>query len=196
MRPTVLYLRSRHMPASLIVAVGGVAGGWSLNVLVDGSTAFPALMAVLVGVVAASPGLAGADADIDRTAAIAWPRRRAAHLLVAGAAVAVLVMASTLTGHRLGDGGQVVRNAAGLSGLLGFGAVALGASRAWIAPVTWTLLSWTVLARLWPPPVTRTYEQVLTWVVQPAESTPAVVTAVALAVAGVLAYAAVGARSE
>jgi hypothetical protein len=195
MRPLLLYLRSRHVPGSVLAAAGGVAAAWYLAVLVDGRSAFPALLAVLVGVAAASPGLAGDDSDLDRTAAIAWPPRRAAHLVLAGTMVATLVVATALTGRHLADAAQVARDSIGLSGLLGLGAVVLGASRAWVAPVVWTLLSWSLLARLAPPSTAGTRGQALTWVVQPVGSTPSIVTAVVVGVAGILAYAVVGPRS-
>jgi hypothetical protein len=194
MRPLLLYARSRHVPGSVLVATAGVAVAWCLGVLVEGRSAVPALLAVVVGVVAVSPGLAGDDMDLDRTAAVAWPPRRAAHLVLAGAVVAALVVATALTGRHLGEAAQVARDVLGLSGLLGLGAVALGAGRAWIAPLVWALLSLTLLPRLAPPSTAGVRGQVLTWVVQPVESSPSVVTAGVVGMAGILAYAMVGAR--
>jgi hypothetical protein len=46
----------------------------------------------------------------------------------------------------------------------------------------------------WPSPAT--YRQVLTWMLQPADATPATVTALVLGATGVLAYAVLGPAHE
>jgi hypothetical protein len=135
------------------------------------------------------PGLVGADPDLDRTAAIAWPPRRAAHVVVAGAAVTGILTATALTGDPLTQAGPIARNVAGLGGLVALGAATLGAARAWLLPLTWTVL----LVRYTPPfgipPTGPAYKVMLTWLVQPPGTAPANVAAVLLAAAGTLAYA-------
>jgi hypothetical protein len=195
-RLLVLYLRSRHVPVAVAAAVGGVAGLWLLGQAFDGLRADPmlGLLAVVAGTAAAGPGLAGADGDLDRTAALPWPPRRAAHAVAAGAAVAGIVAAAALTGDQFAPVGRVVRDAAGMSGLLALGAAGFGASRAWLPPLTWTLVAWNLPGPPWPVPAAATVRQVLTWMLQPANTAAATVTALALATTGVLAYARLGAR--
>jgi hypothetical protein len=76
-----------------------------------------------------------------------------------------------------------------MSGLVALGAATLGASRAWVVPLTWTFL-----VLLWAPGAAATYQQVLAWMLQPAASAPAAITASLLGVTGVLAYAILGPR--
>jgi hypothetical protein len=189
-RLLVLYLRSRRVPAALAVAVGGVAVLWSLSQAADNpaAVATAGLLAAVTGAAAAGPGLAGADIGLDRTAAIAWPPRRAAHVIVAAAAVVGIVAATALTGDQLAPAGRAVRDAVGMSGLVALGAAALGADRAWVPPLAWTMLA------LLAPPATAPYQQALTWMIQPAGTTSAAAVAVLLGVAGALAYAVFGPR--
>jgi hypothetical protein len=195
MRLLVLYLRSRKVPLAVAAAVGSVAALWSIDRATDHRVAgVLALQAVVAAALAAGPGLAGADIDLDRTAAIPWPPRRAAHVVAAGAAVVGVVAATWFTGEQLAPAAQVTRDAIGMTGLIALGAATLGASQAWIPPLSWTLLSWTVMALPWPSPAT--YRQVLTWMLQPAQATPATVTALVLGATGVLAYAVLGPARE
>jgi len=195
MRLLALYLRSRSAPLAAAAAVGSVAALWSIDRATDHRAArVLALLAVVAATLAAGPGLAGADVDLDRTAAIPWPPRRAAHLVAAGAAVVGVVAATWLTGDQLAPAAQVARDAVGMTGLLALGAATLGASQAWVPPLSWTLLAWTVTALPWPSPATS--RQVLTWMLQPTEATPATVTALVLGATGVLAYAVLGPAHE
>jgi hypothetical protein len=191
MRLLLLYLRSRQVPAALAAAVGGVAVLWWLGQATDDPTvhATLGLLAVAAGTAAAGAGLAGADIDLDRGAAFAWPPRRAAHVVAVGGAIIGIVAATALTGDQLAPARQVVRDVAGMSGLVALGAATLGASRAWVVPLTWTFL-----VLLWVPAAAATYQQVLTWMLQPAASAPAAITASVLGVTGVLAYAILGPR--
>jgi hypothetical protein len=191
MRPLVLYLRSRQVPAALAMAVAGAAVLWWLGRGADDPAvrALLALLAVVAGTAAAGAGLAGADIDLDRSAAIAWPPRRAAHVVAVAAAVAGIVAATALTGDQLAPARQVARDAVGMTGLVALGAATIGAGRAWVVPLTWTLLA---LFRV--PAATSTCQQVLAWMLQPASSAPATITASALGVTGVLAYAILGPR--
>jgi hypothetical protein len=191
MRFLVLYLRSRHVPAALLAAGGSVAVLWWLSQVfreVPG-VAF-GVFAAVAGAAATGPGLAGADLDLDRTARVAWPPRRAAHITVAGIVVAGIVAATALTGMQLIPAARVIRDVIGMSGLIAFGAVVIGAGRAWILPLTWTLL-----AMQRPPSPTPTYRAVLTWMLQSPATPAASVTALILGAAGVLAYAILGPRS-
>jgi hypothetical protein len=195
MRLLVLYLRSRRLPLAVAAAAGGVAAVWSIDRVTDHRAAgLLALLAVVAATLAAGPGLAGADVDLDRTAAVPWPPRRAAHVVAAGAAVIGMVAATWLTGDQLAPAAQVTRDAVGMTGLLALGAATLGANQAWVPPLSWTLLSLTVMALPWPSPATS--RQVLTWMLQPADATPATVTALLLGATGVLAYAVVGPAHE
>jgi hypothetical protein len=190
MRLLLLYLRSRQVPAALAAAAGGVAVLWWLGRATDDAVRAPlGLLAVAAGTAAAGAGLAGADIDLDRGAAFAWPPRRAAHVVAVGGAIIGIVAATALTGDQLAPARQVVRDVVGMSGLVALGAATLGASRAWVVPLTWTFL-----VLLWVPAAAATYQQVLTWMLQPAASAPAAITASVLGVSGVLAYAILGPR--
>jgi hypothetical protein len=191
MRLLLLYLRSRQVPAALAAAVGSVAVPWWLSQGTDDPTlhATLGLLAVVAGTAAAGTGLAGADIDLDRSAAIAWPPRRAAHVVAVGVAVIGIVAATALTGDQLAPARQVVRDAVGMSGLVALGAATVGAGRTWVVPLTWTLL-----VLLWVPAAGATCQQVLAWMLQPAASAPAAITASVLGVTGVLAYAVLGPR--
>jgi hypothetical protein len=186
MRLLVLYLRSRQAPLATTGAVGSVVSLWQINQATDRRMAgLIALLAVVAATAAAGPGLAELDVDLDRTAVIAWPLWRATHVITAGIAVVSIVTATALTGHQLAPAGQVLRDATGMAGLLALGAASLGAGRAWILPLAWTLLGQIVALRLWSPPASA-YQQALTWMHQPTASTAATVTAVALGVTGIL----------
>jgi hypothetical protein len=190
MRLLVLYLRSRRAPAALATAVGGVAVLWSLSQATDNPAAHAtlALLAAVAGTAAAGPGLAGADIDLDRTAAIAWPPRRAVHVITA-AVVVGSIAATALTGDQMAPARRIVRDAVGMSGLTALGAATLGAGRAWVPS-----LAWTMPTLLWAPPGTALHQQVLAWMLQPAHTTPATVTALVLGAGGVLTYALLGPR--
>jgi len=187
----VLYLRSREVPAALAGAVGTVTVLWVLGFASDylNEEGGLGLLAVVAGTAIAGSGLAGADIDLDRTGAIAWPSRRAAHIIAIVATVIGIVTATALTGDQLAPAAQITRDAIGMSGVIGLGAATLGVSRAWIP-----LLTWTLLATLWAPPSTATGQQVLTWMIQPSGTTPATSTALILGATGVVAYAILGPR--
>ena len=148
----------------------------------------------LAATTAIAPGLAGADPDLERASAIAWPPRRAAHVIVAGAAVFGTLAATALAGEQSADAGQIARNVAGLTGLVALGAVVLGAARAPLLPVLWTVLVLWWAPPMGEPPTGPTYKVMLTWMAQPIEARPATVAAVTLAAAGTLAYAVLGSR--
>jgi hypothetical protein len=186
-----LYLRSRSVPVAVAVMVGATLALWVLSRLIDnpGREGTLALLAVLAGSGAFASGLAGADVDLDRTAGIAWPPRRAAHVILAGAAMLGIVAATALT-----DTATLARNVAGLTGLVALGAVALGATRAWLPSGAWTVLGLWFTPPLGAPPTGPGYKVALTWMAQPASSGMATITAALLGGVGTLAYALLGPR--
>lgn len=197
MRALALYLRSRAAPASAAVLLGCAMALWALCLAIDHPQGreLATLLVALAATTAIAPGLAGADPDLDRAAAIAWPPRRAAHLIVAGVAVFGALAATALVGEQSADAGQIARNVAGLTGLVALGAVGFGAARASLLPVLWTVLVLWWAPPMGVPPTGPPYRVMLTWMVQPAGTQPAVMAAVVLAAAGTVAYALFGSRS-
>lgn len=192
MRWLTLYARSRQMPASLAVVVLSAVAVWAL-VARDGGGGpgdlKPAVFVLVAGVTAVSVGLGGQDVALDRTAAIPWRLRRAAHVLLIGTAVgAVLLAVQRLGGTDLAATAFVVRDCAGLMGLAALGAVVCGAQYAWTLPMAW--LSFTVFA----PPPTSTPTEVVTWLLLPPGTPAGTWTALVLTVAGTAAYAVAGPR--
>ncbi|GAA3284167.1 hypothetical protein Dvina_01950 [Dactylosporangium vinaceum] len=182
-----LYLRSRRVAFAVAGSAGGVAlvtAAWSgLMSRAD----VPAGLAVLTAAMAAAPfgsTLAGPDPALDRTAALPWPPRRGAHLLACGLVVAALLLAARPFGADFGPAWVVLRNAAGLTGLIGLGAAVAGARAAWPAPVAWA-----AFAAFLPAPGGPRWRQAALWMVQDPSSRVAALTAVVLLLAGVAAYA-------
>ncbi|SNY23996.1 hypothetical protein [Paractinoplanes atraurantiacus] len=186
MRWLTLYLRSRRAHAAVVGVVACAAAMWSLGLALADTPEMGeqmVVLTVLLLVICLTPTLGGPDDEMERTAAFAWLPRRAAHLLVAGLLVTLLLLATLPTGARFGPAELVVRDAAGLLGLTALCAATLGTARAWFLPLAWTLP-----AVLFPraEPVAG---QILTWQAQPPSSTAATVTALLLALAGLAAYA-------
>ncbi|MFI5905996.1 hypothetical protein [Dactylosporangium sp. NPDC051541] len=147
----------------------------------------PAGLAVLTTALAAAPfgsTLAGPDPALDRTAALPWPPRRALHLIGCGVVVAVLLLAARAFGADFGSVGVVLRNSAGLVGVIGLGAALAGARGAWPVPVAWA-----AFAAFTAAPGGPRWRQIALWMVQESGNRIAAVTAVVLLVAGVVAYA-------
>lgn len=191
MTPLALYLRSRHVPPAVLTAVAAVGGLSVLARLADRlDTGVLAGLGVVAGVAVAAPGLAGPDVALDRTAALAWFPRRAGHVVLIGAGIGGAA-ATAFAG--LGVAAVILRDAAGMAGLAGVGAVSVGAGLAWLVPLGWSLVTWVVVAAPDPPMPASLYEA-LTWTAQPTTSAPAAATAWALAVIGVGVYAAAGPR--
>lgn len=189
MRWLRLYARSRRVPAALAATGGCAAMMWSLWTVFSDSrdVGVPmVILTVLLMVAAVTATLGGPDDALEGTAALPWPRRRAVHLLAASAVVLVPLLATLLTGTRFGPAGVVIRDAAGLLGLTALGAATIGAARSWFLP-----LGWTLAAIVFPLPE-RVYGQILTWQSQAPGSEAAAVTAVLLALGGLVAYAAAG----
>ncbi|MFF2461931.1 hypothetical protein [Streptomyces mirabilis] len=188
MRWLALYARSRQIPASLAVvvisavAVGALArdGGGGL-----GDPRLPVLV-LATGAMAVSIGLSGQDLALDRTAAIRWVPRRAAHVLLCGAVVGTVLLTVQAMGEDMATTAFVVRDSAGLMGLVALGAVLSGGQYAWTLPFAW--LSFSFFA----PPPTSAPAQVASWMLLPPGTAVGTLTALVLAVAGTAAYAVAG----
>jgi len=164
------------------------AGLWGLGRQIDDPYRHSqlALLAATLAITSIAPGLAGADLDLDRVAGFAWAPRRAAHLLLGGALTVGLLALAVRDEATVS---WIARDVAGLTGLIGIGAAALGASRGPLLCLLWTA------AAIALPAVDRpAYRVILTWMMQPAGTTTATVAAVVLAVGGVLTYALAGPR--
>ncbi|GAB2713383.1 hypothetical protein GCM10010442_37390 [Kitasatospora kifunensis] len=185
----MLYARSRQVPASAAVVTLTALVVWALT---QGSTDSEELgIAALVlstNVAAASVGLSGQDAALDRTAAIRWMPRRAAHVLLIGAIAGAALLVLQAAGVKLAPTEVVVRDSAGLVGLAALGATLCGAQYAWTLPTGWLAL--TLLA----PPPGGTAGQVVSWMILPPATTAATGTAWALLATGTVLYAVAGPR--
>jgi hypothetical protein len=184
-----LYLRSRRVPLALAVAAGGTALMWTLWSITSDerdATSWLVIMTVLVLAAGFTHTLSSADDELERTAALPWPPRRAAHLIAALAVIVALVLATQATGARFGPPTVVVRDAAGLLGLIALGAAVAGPARSWFLPLIWTMA-----ATMFPQPAPL-LAAIATWQHQPPDSRPAAVTAAVLALAGLIAYTATG----
>ncbi|GIM90360.1 hypothetical protein [Paractinoplanes toevensis] len=189
MRWLALYLRSRQAPAALAAAGFCAALMWGLWSVFSNSREVDwqmVVLTVLLLVAALTGTLGGPDDALEKTAALRWPPRRAAHLLVALVVVAAPLLVTLATGARFGPGWLVVRDAAGLLGLTALGAATIGTARAWFLPLGWTFGA--VLFTRPDPAIGR----ILTWQAQPPASTAAAVTAGLLACGGLIAYAMAG----
>ncbi|MBW8795527.1 MAG: hypothetical protein JF597_18605 [Streptomyces sp.] len=190
MRWLMLYARSRRVPASLAAAVTGAVVPWALAGDGGGAPADPRLPALVLatGAMAASTGLGGQDTELDRTAAIRWVPRRAAHVLLAGVAVAAVLLAVQTMGRDLAAAEFVVRDSAGLVGLAALAAALSGGPYAWALP-----FAWLSLASFAPAP-TNTAMEVAAWMLLPPGTAAGTWTALVLLLSGTTAYAVTGPR--
>jgi hypothetical protein len=188
MRFVTLYLRSRQVPAALAIALVAAL----LVVQLKSDSANPqqgfvsTLLALALGLAVLGYGLGGPDAELERTAAVAWFPRRAAHVL----AMAVVVGGAVLLTSDV-PVGVILRDAAGLAGLTALTASLLGRQLAWTLPVAWTGAA-TVLAPVSDAPVLRA----LSWPMQAPDDLTASIIACALGIGGLILYAARGSRVE
>ncbi|MER8232531.1 hypothetical protein [Streptomyces sp. NPDC094049] len=190
MRALTLYARSRQAPASLAAVLIGAVAVAALARLGGGALDDPRLatLVLVMGMTAVSVGLGGQDLALDRTAAIGWMPRRAAHLLLCGAFVGgVLLAAQSLSGQPVSFS-FVARNSAGLLGLVAVGAAWGGVAYAWLPPFAWLSVS------LVAPSSTDTASQVLGWMLREPGAQAATWTAVVLAVVGTTVYVVGGPR--
>ncbi|MFJ9944947.1 hypothetical protein [Streptomyces erythrochromogenes] len=190
MRWLLLYARSRQVPAALAAAVTGALAVWALAG--DGAVApgdpRPAALVLTIAAAAASTGLGGQDLALDRTAAIRWWTRRAAHVLCAGTAACALLLGLRAVDADLAATAVVVRDAAGLMGLAALGAAVCGPAYAWTLPVGWLALS------SFSPPLVGVPMEIVTWMLQPPGTAASTWTALTMAAAGTAAYAVTGPR--
>lgn len=187
MRLLTLYLRSRQVPVAMGVAAAGVAGVALLGNAPERplQTHIFAVLSLGLGLGVLGNGLGGAAAALERTAAIRWACWRMAH--VVALAVAVFVVAAAASDASTG---VVLRATAGLAGLTALAATVLGHQLAWTLPTACAAAAGVV-----PPLTDPEILRVLTWPLQPPDSTAATVVATVLAVGGLVAFAARGSRS-
>ncbi|GAA1262921.1 hypothetical protein GCM10009665_60700 [Kitasatospora nipponensis] len=183
----MLYARSRQVPASAAAVALVALAVWAL----DGPGSVDLGIAVLVlatNVAAASVGLGGQDSALDRTAAIRWMPRRAAHVLLAGVVAGAALLAVQAVGAKLAPAAVVVRDSAGLAGLAALGAVLCGAQFAWTLPIGW--LAFTLLVPVSP----GIAGEMGSWMIISPATTASAATAWALLATGTVLYAAAGPR--
>ncbi|MFD7055921.1 hypothetical protein ACFWBS_43205 [Streptomyces mirabilis] len=190
MRWLTLYARSRQVPAALAAVLIGAVTVWALARDGNAGPVDPKLPALILttGAMAVSVGLGGQDLALDRTAAIRWIPRRAAHVLLTGAAVAGVLLTVQTMGVSMATTAFVVRDSAGLMGLVALGAALSGGQYAWTLPFAW--LSLVFLA---PPPTSAPMQAVM-WMLLPPGTAAGTWTALVLAVVGTTAYAVAGPR--
>jgi hypothetical protein len=186
----MLYARSRQVPASLAVVVISAVVVWALARDGSGGPGDPRIPAlvIVVGATAASIGLGGNDVALDRTAAIRWVLRRAAHVLLIGAVVGAVLLTVQTMGEDLATTAFVVRNSAGLMGLVALGAALSGGQFGWTLPFAWLAFSF------FAPSATSVPTQVVSWMLLPPGTAAGTWTALVLAVVGTTAYAVAGPR--
>ncbi len=185
-----LYARSRQVPAAAAAVTLTALLVWALD-RGEGNGSMGLGIAALVltaNVAAASVGLGGQDAALDRTAAIRWMPRRAAHVLLIGAVAGAALLAVQAAGTTLAPAALVVRDSAGLVGLAALGAVLCGAPFAWTLPT-----GWLAFALLTPVPGGAVGE-VVGWMILPAGTAVSTGTAWALLATGTVLYATAGPR--
>jgi hypothetical protein len=188
-----LYLRSRRTPAALAGILAATIGWWALGLAVRdplGHLVIAALAAA-IGAAVLAPGLAGADVDLERTAALRWPRWRAAHVIAWAAVLTGVLAVTLLTGDPIAPAMVLLRNASGLVGLVAVTAALFGTSGAWVPP-----LAWSAVGVMGGPLAGSWLREAGTWLVQPAENGPATAVAAVLALSGLVAYSANGVRGS
>ncbi|MFE6745367.1 hypothetical protein ACFVGM_05890 [Kitasatospora purpeofusca] len=189
MRWLTLYARSRQVPAALAAVPAG-AVAVSVFGRAVGAADDPRLSVLVLAAAATAlaVGLAGPDLALDRTAAVRWPPRRAAHLL-GGAVLAAAVLLTARAGLGLStDLALVVRDSAGLTGLAALGAAWCGRSCAWLPPFAALALAFVL------PTGPGTLAQVLTWPMLPPGTPAATWAALVAAAVGTAVYALGGPR--
>lgn len=202
MRWLWLYLRCRNVLPAVTVTVTAIVTTWAMWVTFsDTQVIHPALTALTVAlaVIPISATLTGPTDAVERTAAVSWPLRRTAHLLAWAGVVIGLALSTRFTldwfvSARYTPPELVLRDTAGLLGLTVLGAAVLGAQRAWIAPLTWSLVSVVLAVTPTPGRPRPSYQQVVMWTTSSAR--PAVVTAVTLTAVGLAVHALRGPRAD
>jgi hypothetical protein len=186
MRWATLYARSRQLPAAF-----GALAAVTLGVWFPGRGSWNVILVVLTltaAVAVAAIGLSGQDPDLDRTAALPWPVRRFAHLLLVALAAGGAVLGVQELGTSVVDMSIIARDAVGLAGLAGLAATVAGGQFGWTLPLAWCAISPFV------PPDDSTANRITTWLLQPPATPVATWTAVVLAATGAVTYTAWGGR--
>lgn len=191
MRLAVLYARSRGVPAAAgvllaLCVTGAWAGHWlSTRPLLDGTTArLPVTVALAVAVAVVLAGTLHSPADeLERGTPRPWAGWRAGHALAAAAAGAALV-APVLPAAVYGQV-SLLRNTVGLLGLCLVTAAVVGPRLAWSLPLAY-------VASVYLAAGIRDDQgrQVWAFVMQPAASTAALVSAVVALTAGTAVWSA------
>jgi len=184
-RWTRLYARSRGASFGLAAALAVTAAVAVLSRA--GSRPGPGWGVFLLLLVTSvlSVGLDGQDQQLDRTAAVRWPPRRVVHLVLIGAVGGGFLLA---LGSAYGSPAVVLRNTAGLVGLIGVATVATGAQFSWTLPFAWCVVALPL------PPGDGTAYQIGTWMLQRSDVPAANWTAWLIGAAGVAGYALRGPR--
>lgn len=192
-RLLALYLRSRRTPAAVAAIATATLGWWAMGLLGSDPQGHQVLagLAAAIGAALLAPGLAGADPNLERSAALPWPRWRAAHVVAGVAVVGGALAATLLTDDPIAPVLVLIRNAAGLVGLVAVTAALFGTNGAWAPP-----LAWSALGLMAGPLAGSWLKEGGTWLVQPAGSGPAMVVATVLAIGGLVAYSANGVRGS
>ncbi|WP_448330905.1 hypothetical protein [Streptomyces sp. DSM 41534] len=188
MRWLMLYARSRQAPASAAALTLILLVVWALTRGEEGLAAGPRIAALVLaaGVATAAAGLGGPDVALERTAAIRWAPRRAAHILLIGTLIGAGLMASQAAGSELAPAAFIIRDSAGMAGLAGLGAAVCGASHAWVP-----LLGWVAFALFVPAPTGIT-GRIAGWPLLPPGTAAGTWTALILLIVGTVLYAAAG----
>jgi hypothetical protein len=182
-----LYVRSRRIPAAFTTSVAAVAVTWAAWSAATDQREVNQSLTVLTVVLALAPTiptLSGDEDALESTAALWWPPRRALHLIGCFALVTAVLAGTRATGAWFGPTWPVVRDSAGLTGLIGLWAALFGTRLAWAAPI-----GWTAIQVIFDSSAGGAWHRTLFWLVQPAGDRAAATVAGLLFLTGVLAYA-------
>jgi hypothetical protein len=182
-----LFVRSRRLPTALAGALGSIAIVWAVwSLSTDRREVSLSLVVLTVALALAPliPTLAADDQALESSAALPWPPRRALHLLGCWAIVAGGLVGTRATGAWFGPSLLVVRDCAGLTGLIGLGVALAGTRLAWIVPTSWTALQVLFGAEGGPA-----WQRALFWLTQEPGDRPAAAVAVVSFLAGLIVYA-------
>jgi hypothetical protein len=178
-----LFLRSRRLPAALATSLAAVVVTWvAWSAATDRREVSQSLTVLTVTFALAPliPTLSGDDDALESTAALRWRPRRAAHLIACFAVVAAALAVTRATGAWFGPTWEVLRDSAGLTGLIGLSAALFGTRAAWVPPI-----GWAAVQVVFGSPDGN---GALFWLLRPAGDRSAAAPAAVLFAGGVLAY--------